>query len=278
MNNEEGTEVARGKHVVPEGVAVEELDGGKKKLSDQCPPAVLDLLERKGLVPVYEKMVKAIVEESKTRSKFRDWKSAEFNSVLDCFKDDFGEKGVKVAFCKRTSGGGKERWLEFIDMDVANGYVPQYDSGNYSGQTIKTCFKTLQFPNGVAVEELKRYGKARKKLKEKCPIQVEKILDKYNLKQEYDSLVDDLIAEGTGCWMKQGWNVEKLKEVKGHYTPIFAAKGVALFVSVKVEYISHGQYGGHNEYFRWLEFVDRELQPNYFPQRDADTKKECVIS
>jgi len=33
------------------------------------------------------------------------------------------------------------------------------------------------------------------------------------------------------------------------------------------------------EYFRWMEFVDREEQPNSFPQRDVDTRAEgCVIS
>jgi len=52
MADLEGTVVARGNHVVPKGVAVEELDGGKKKLADECPPELKELLERKNLLNV----------------------------------------------------------------------------------------------------------------------------------------------------------------------------------------------------------------------------------
>ena len=54
---------------------------------------------------------------------------------------------------------------------------------------------------------------------------------------------------------------------------MFSKKGVEIFVCHKQEYISHGQ-GGHFEYFRWIEFVDREVQPSYYPQRDAETKDQ----
>ena len=39
------------------------------------------------------------------------------------------------------------------------------------------------------------------------------------------------------------------------------------------EFKQHGQ-SGHWEYFRWIEFVDREEQPSYHPQYDAETKKQ----
>lgn len=62
------------------------------------------------------------------------------------------------------------------------------------------------------------------------------------------------------------------------YKPIFAAKGIDIFVSHKQEYISHGQHGGHVEHYRWIEFVDRAVQPSYQPQRDANTKDEgCTV-
>lgn len=278
FEDHEGTEVAKGNHVVPKGVAVEELDGGKKKLSEKCPPELKELLEEKDLVSIYDKMVAAVVEEGATRSMFGKWQDAEFDSILDLFRDEFAEKGVKVALCKRSSGSGTYRWLEFIDVDVAENYVPQYDVGNYSGQVIKTMYTTLQFPNGVAVEELKQWGDARQRLKEKIPIYVEKLIDSKYLKPEYDALVAECIEYGIGRNFKN-WKVEKLQEVIKNHTPSFEAKGVSIFVCKKEEYISHGQYGGHMEYFRWIEFVDRELQPNYAPQRDADGKKEsCVIS
>jgi len=72
--------------------------------------------------------------------------------------------------------------------------------------------------------------------------------------------------------------MKKLKEIVEEHKPKFAAKGVDIFVSHKQEYVSHGQYGGHQEHFRWIEFVDRELQPSYQPQRDANEKEEkCSI-
>lgn len=80
-----------------------------------------------------------------------------------------------------------------------------------------------------------------------------------------------------GTWKK--WNKETLLAVIDAHRPPFEAKNVTIFIGMKDEYVSHGQYGGHMEYFRWIEFVDREEQPNYYPQRDADTKDDkCVIS
>mmetsp|Transcript_10460 Transcript_10460/g.14816 ORF Transcript_10460/g.14816 Transcript_10460/m.14816 type:complete len:278 (+) Transcript_10460:33-866(+) len=277
MSNAEGTEVAGGKHVVPTGVAVEELDGGKKKLSKECPPDLKLLLQKKALVLTYDKMVDAIVSESNTRSVFGKWKDKEFVSIIDLFRDEFAEQGVKVALCKRTSSGGTVRWLEFIDVEVVGNYVPQYDVANLSGQVIKTCYTTLEFPKGVVVEELKEWG-GRKKLQEKIPPHVQKFLEDKDLFDEYDALVQACVDEGVGAKMKN-WKLDKLQEVKEAHAPKFEAKGVSIFVSHKEEYISHGQYGGHVEHFRWIEFVDREEQPNYFPQRTADAKEEsCTVS
>ena len=46
--------------------------------------------------------------------------------MLDLFRDDFAEKGVKVALCKRSSSKGTYRWLEFIDVEaLKEPYVPQ---------------------------------------------------------------------------------------------------------------------------------------------------------
>lgn len=278
-DSEAGTQVAKGKHVVPDGVAVEELDGGKKTLAEICPPPLAALLGKKGLRSVYDKMVQAIVEESRTRNVFGTWKDEEFVSIVDLFRDEFAEKGVKVVLCKRKSGSGTFRWLEFIDTEVVKDYIPQYDVENHSGQVVKTIYTTLEFPYGVSVEQLKNYGNGKKKLKEKMPIYVEKMLTDKNLISEYDTLINACITEGVGSRLKN-WKTDKLKAIVDRHTPAFAQKGVALFLCLKSEYVSHGQYGGHYEYFRWLEFVDRDLQPNYYPQRDAATNSEkgCVIS
>ena len=274
----EETELSSG-HTVPKGVAVEELKNyrGHKKLRDECPPAVQELLTEKGLFDVYEKFVSTMASEKSTRGPLGKWRDAQFISVLDLFQDDFIDKGVKVALCKRKSGKGTYRWLEFVDVEaLEEPYVPQYDVSNLSGQTIKTVYSKLEFPNGVAVEELKQW-KGRKKLKEKIPIHLEKLLEKHDLVAEYNQMIDHVIEAGVSSNWKN-WQTEKLKPILEEYKPMFAAKGVDIFISYKQEYVSHGQYGGHTEYFRWIEYVDRAEQPSYQPQRDAEVKDEqCCI-
>ena len=152
----------------------------------------------------------------------------------------------------------------------------EYDVENFSGQIIRTCYTKLEFPNGVAVEELKQW-KGRKKLKEKIPIYVEKMLEKNGLLAEYNQMIDHVIESGCGANSKM-WNIDKLKAIMDEYKPIFGKKGIDVFVCHKQEYISHGQSGGHYEYFRWIEFVDRSVQPSYKPQRDAEEKDEkCAV-
>jgi len=280
-DEEEGNEVTKGGDVHT-GVAIEELRNfkGHRELKNECPADVREMLQEKDLFDTYDKFVQAIVDEKTTRGKTGRWKDQEFNSVLDQFREDFAAKGVKVAFCKRKSfGSGHRRWLEFIDVDKLGGsYVPQFDVDNMSGQVINTCYTKLEFPNGVAVEELKRWGgrKALAKLKEKVPVFVEKMLEKYDLMKEYEQMVDHVVEAGVGIKSKQ-WNIEKLKELMKVYQPMFSDKGVDIYVSHKQEWISHGSYGGHFENFRWIEFVDREVQPTYKPQRDAETKQSKDI-
>eukprot|EP00980_Cylindrotheca_fusiformis_P006989 scaffold1469_cov119-Cylindrotheca_fusiformis.AAC.33 len=276
--DEEGTEI-KGGHVVPPGVAVEELKnyGGHKKLRDECPEAVHKLMTEKDLFDVYDRFVGAIANEKKSRGPLGKWREPQFISVLDLFRDEFAAKGVKVALCKRKSGKGTFRWLEFIDVGaLKEPYVPQFDVENFSGQIIKTVYTKIEFPKGVAVEELKSWG-GRKKLKGKIPVHVEKMLEEKDLLDEYNQMIDHVVESGVGANTKM-WNMEKLKQIMDEYKPMFEKKGIDVFLSHKQEYVSHGQYGGHTEFFRWIEYVDRELQPSYKPQRGADEKDEaCSI-
>lgn len=262
-------------HVLPEGVAVEKLDGGKKKLADECPPKLRQLLQRKQLTPIYDQLVQTIVQESKTRNVLGKWRDMEFVHILDQYREDFADKGVKVVLCKQKSGSGTHRWLEYIDVDVAGTYVPQYDVSNLSGQVIKTAYSELEFPYGVVVEELNRYGGANRKLKEKMPVLVEEMMEDRGLMKQYDALVDDFVAADKGRLSK--WNTDEVNAVVQAHAPQFEAQGVSIFFCHKKEYISHGTYG-HHQYFRWIEFVDREEQPNYYPQHEETTQqKYCVI-
>ena len=281
---EEGTQVAKGNHVVPKGVAVEELDRYDRsgKLAKECPQSVSELMIKNGCSGTYESMVNAIVNERSTRNILGKWQDAEVISIIDLYRNEFAEHGIKVVLCKRSSGSGNYRWIEYIDMKdtfAAGGpYVPQYDVANYSGQVIKTMYKTLKFPNGVAVEEFKRY-KSRRTLRERIPTQVENLLIKKNLLNEYNILVDHIIEAGDGDRKWSEWDNASLKEIAQTYTLDFEKKGVSVFICHKVEYVSHGQYGGHNEHFRWIEFVDRSEQPNYYPQREANDHscEQCIV-
>lgn len=272
-----GTSVASGSYIIPDGVAVEPLKNynGHKDLKNKCPDDVNKLLSKKGLFNVYDQFVQEIYDTKTTRGLWGKWKDEQFISILDQFKDEFADAGVKVVLCKRKSGNGSYRWLEFIDVDIMSNYVPQYDVSNFSGQIIKTCYTKLNFPNGVAVEQLKDWS-GRKKLKEKIPIYVLKMMKSHDLTREYDQMIDHMINAGVSANWKT-WKIENLKSVLEVYKPKFHAKGVDIFFCFKEEWISHGQYGGHMEYFRWIEYVDRSEQPNYYPQRCANVKKDCTI-
>ena len=81
--------------------------------------------------------------------------------------------------------------MEFIDVDITQGaYVPQYDVTNLSGQVIKTAYSTLEFPFGVYVEELNRYGAANRKLKEKIPVLIEELMNEKGKSKVVDHLLD----------------------------------------------------------------------------------------
>jgi len=272
------SEIIEDKYTVPKGVAVEMIKNfnGKKDLLKDCPAEVRDLLHSKSAFEIYDKFVQTIYDDKNNRNALGRWKDAEFVSKVDLFRDEFAEKGIKVALCIRSSGKNV-RWLEFIDVDEVGNYVPQFDLGNMSGQYIRTAHTKLQFPNGVAVEELKQWG-GRDKLKEKLPYEVEKLLKKHNLMDEYHELVSDFVKSCGGKYSFKNWDIEKLKMLVDKYDETFGEKGIDLFVSHKQEYIQHGSSGGHTEHYRWIEFVDRNKQPNYIPQRDANENDEaCSI-
>lgn len=91
---------------------------------------------------------------------------------------------------------------------------------------------------------------------------------------EYERFVDHVVESGIGSNRMKMWNNANLTALSKEYRPMFLAKGVDIFFSRREEYVSHGKHGGHHEYFRWIEFVDREEQPSYHPQYDAETKKQ----
>ena len=78
------------------------------------------------------------------------------------------------------------------------------------------------------MEELKEW-KGRKKLKEKVPIYVSKMMEKHDLTKEYDQMIDHVIEAGVSSNWKN-WKIGNLIQVLDVYKPIFTAKGVDIFI------------------------------------------------
>eukprot|EP00977_Amphora_coffeiformis_P029906 scaffold43457_cov252-Amphora_coffeaeformis.AAC.2 len=147
--------VMGGIHKVPKGVVIQELNGAKK-LTDACPPNVQDLLDRKELTPTYDCFIDTLVKTRSTRDWAHSWRSKKIAAVLETFQNDFNRHGVNVAMCKlQPDSGTPYRWFEFIDMEVAGRYIPQYDVSNVNEEEeLETFQTTLKFPHGVVVEKM----------------------------------------------------------------------------------------------------------------------------
>ncbi|KAL7506483.1 hypothetical protein ACHAXN_004530 [Cyclotella atomus] len=100
-------------------------------------------------------------------------------------------------------------------------------------------------------------------------------MESHNLTRENNQMIDRVVEAGVGPNLNN-WQIGKLKAVLEVYKPMFHDKGVDIFICPKDEYVYYGEYGDV-EHYRWIEYVDREVQPNYYPQRSADIKKDCVI-
>ena len=260
--------VAGGRHSVPRPVAVLEITGKSTKLKDPAPPQVQQLMERNNLWPMYQDFVQALIQAAGATTTWDKCKSHTILSVLAQFQGDFFQaKGVTVALCKlRPDSGNTFRWMEFVDATARSQcpfgkYVPQYDMANV-GQELETAEATLQFPKGVAVEALMD----DMELVLKTPPEVNDMMVRKGCMDLYHALEDCLVSSGMGD--KAGWSEATMKHATEVLVPQLEAKGISVYLSAKRE---PGDNGG-NQSFYWMEFVDRDLQPNYRAQRGMDMK------
>ena len=96
------------------------------------------------------------------------------------------------------------------------------------------------------------------------------MMHQYGLMAAYKQLVDDCVASGGAS--KDDAKSLKTASVQAlveEHQKVFREKNIDLYVCKKTEYVGNLKFGGDYEYFRWIEFVDRSLQPNYVAQRDA---------
>ncbi|KAL7526742.1 hypothetical protein ACHAWF_001895, partial [Thalassiosira exigua] len=107
----------------------------------------------------------------------------------------------------------------------------------------------------------------RKKLQNKIPTHVEDILKKKDLMSEYEQLVNHLVELGLGN-NRRKWDSTSVQAIVKEHQPAFSAKGIDIYFSRNNDYVDKAVL-----HFRWIEFVDREEQPTYHPQYDAETKR-----
>ena len=86
----------------------------------------------------------------------------------------------------------------------------------------------------------------------------------------YKKPVHDCVAfGGASKYDAYSWKTASVQALVEKHRKIFREKNIDLYVCKKTEYVGNLKFGGDYEYFRWIEFVDRSLQPNYVAQRDA---------
>eukprot|EP00977_Amphora_coffeiformis_P028362 scaffold34938_cov261-Amphora_coffeaeformis.AAC.1 len=262
-----------------EGIAVEDLRGNF--LNDPPSAPVRAVLGQHDGLSLYTEMKQAIKASKKTRGMLGGWKDKDLGIILRLFHDQFRQKGVQVGLCKKTSASGTFLWFEFVDMNVVPGYASLYHVSPTSSsncQQIRTRYNKLTFPRGVVVTEIMRGSKALLHVKNSqrnktlCPVAVRTmLLHKHEgLLEVYHSLLDAL-SQLMGAAGGKGWNSHNLEQllVAQDFLPRFAQHNVHVFSSYTKEFVMHVQYGGTQEVFRWIEFVDRDVQPDYEPRCDS---------
>lgn len=212
--------VAGGRHFVPEGVAVEELNEFAK-VTDDCPEDVQELLTTKGLMTTYDEFIDALAKKKSTRGWVTNWKVSEISKIMQAFVEIFESKGVKMVLCKLKPNSGRSfRWFEYIDLAVAPVYVAQYDVSNYGDEELDTSKTTLTFPNGVAVEMLTD----RKTIVEDTPASVRAMMEKKDCFDLYVALIDVLCESGS-IDLGKGFSENQVRSIARILAPKFAAKG-----------------------------------------------------
>lgn len=258
-DEEQGTRVANGQHIVPYGIAVEPFaDNFKAKIIKTTPVAVSELLQSKDLMAQYTKMVKKV-----SAGEGKIFSEVKLIQAVQQSQADFQEKGVTVAVCLLNSNMGNYRWfwLEFIDHGLfpSGTYKPKYDISDY--QIVLDGAYTIP-PQGVAVEKLSDWSSSE--LVRECPPDVKTLLESKLLTSDYDRLVKTLKTSKKTRSMTDAWKTTEVAKALLEYQRIFEARGVELAVCKK-------SISGSWELVKWLEFIDIELAPqHYYPKYNVD--------
>lgn len=227
--DKKATEIGGGWYKVPrEGVAAVQLRSAQKMSSD-CPADVDEFLNSLGVKPLYEDLIDAILSSKKTRNWADSWSTKEIRAIHSEFYDQFLSRGVKVVLCKLTPDAGKTlRWFEFVDINVAPAWVPQYDVAMDGGSEVDTFKTTLTFPKGVAVEAIMD----RKSIIEKTPGPVKELIEKKACMDLYRALIEVLCKCAAVAHKDDlAWSRRNIIDIADVLGPKFEAKGGELFPS-----------------------------------------------
>lgn len=253
--------VANGKHALLPGVYAVEFKARKKIAA---PPSNLTaMLKRRGASEEFEALINALVSSKNTATTLGRWLIKNVAAEVALRSPRFQSLGVKVYACERRSEMRRHAWIEFVDVDDAQIYVPQYDVTSLTSKCIEVPYFMIRFPRGVYIEQLKQRD-PREQLRNETPEDVYRLLVDKILVREYADLVDACLA--TEYTLGARWNPAKLAPVVAEHRPNFVIKGVDLHLSYKVT-SSQSNLHPSNRLHVWLEFIDRDLQPNYVPQR-----------
>ena len=269
--------------LLPAFCAGEELES-RKDLKEKCPPRLEELLKEKDLQREYDMMIAELVNEKKTKKWYGWWVNDEVLKIVSDFQSSFNNKGVELLICEKSRPGNFSQymWIEYVDKSKAEpDYASVYDITllNENSDRVKFYYESIKFPEGVAIERLRNW-RGRTKLAEKIPDKVQALLEKKDAMKEYNDFIAYLCATRKGTF--SSWkDSEIFNVVEDHRIP-FKLKGIKVFACHKEEWIHNGQTS-YKQHYRWVEFVDLDVLPNYEPARGniADSKEKssdnCVI-
>lgn len=273
--------------VFPDGVAVQELEAKEPRANksgqtkEKVPIDVKTMLEKYGLAKEYNQLMHDVKKKGTDEDK--QWSLENIQGVLNSHKRPFAEKGIGIFLSFKDefvphgpTGRHWEyyRWIEFVDHSILPNHTPPRYDKNPSNFIQLYSYK-LEFPNGVAVQELeaKEYRVSKpgchRTTKEKVPIDVKTMLEKHDLVEQYKALMDDINTKGTDS--NEEWSTKTIQGVVDAHKLVFANNGVRIVLSQKEIHLGHGRTGRHWEHYRWIEFVDHSVNPNYVPGRPRES-------
>ncbi|CAB9519222.1 expressed unknown protein [Seminavis robusta] len=264
-----GTPVARGQHVVPSGIAVEEFSDGPEacdRLTKECPDAVQTLLYEKKLQTIYVKFMEDLVKKGHDG---KTWNIPALVEIVQRFQRQF--VGIQVALCCLTSHCGSYRWywIEYIDTTVQPAYKPtQFDLSGY--QRVLHNSHAIPGNGSVAVHEMLDWSP--KKFVSTVPQPVLELVQAKGATALYQKLIQTIYDSKTTRTWTGSWKTTEVLAIVKQFESEFQAFGLDIVVCKCTDPRDDW------EYLKWLEIMDQTTILNYVPLYSVDDAKRKDVS